>query len=36
MPGRLPHRDPGHDQDWEDDEAAGVLELRLEGRGAYK
>jgi hypothetical protein len=27
---RLPHRDPGHDQQREDDEADGVLELRLE------
>jgi hypothetical protein len=25
--GRLPHRDPGHDQHWEDDEADDVLEL---------
>jgi hypothetical protein len=30
--GRLPHRDPGHDQDGEDGEADDGLELRLQGR----
>jgi hypothetical protein len=29
---RLPHRDSGYDQQWQDDEADGALELGLEGR----